>query len=109
MWCIPTKKQLDKIPTLYSTESTPLKDKIIHMHFFLASCDWYIAEWDERDDVFFVFCILNGDMEMAEWGYVSFDELKSIKLNGRFEVDRDKFWKPIKAIEVDNIRVAQGW
>ena len=45
MWNQPTEVELAKIPRLYATENVPAKDKIIHMHFFLASSDWYIAEF----------------------------------------------------------------
>ena len=107
MWNAPTRKQLEKLPKLYSTEGTPTKDKIIHMHFFIGNCDWYIAESD-GDDTFFGFAIINGDYEMAEWGYMSLEELMEIKIR-IFEVDRDLHWKPVKACEVDKIRTAQRW
>ena len=48
MWNTPTKEELAKIPRLYETENIPLKDKIIHMHFFIGGCDWYIAEYRRR-------------------------------------------------------------
>jgi hypothetical protein len=110
MWNEPTKKRLAKIPKLYETENIPLKDKLIHLHFFIGGCDWYIAEFD-GDDTFFGFAILNNDYEMAEWGYVSFRELKSIKIDGWLEVDCEveEIWQVKKAIEIDKIRIAQGW
>jgi hypothetical protein len=43
MWNEPTPEQLDKLPRLYETENVPLKDKQIHLHFFLAGCEWFIA------------------------------------------------------------------
>ena len=43
MWNIPSKERLAKLPTLYETENIPLQDKIIHLHFFIGGCDWYIA------------------------------------------------------------------
>ena len=36
MWNTPTKAEFIKIPSLYETENIPLKDKIIHMHFFIG-------------------------------------------------------------------------
>lgn len=36
MWNKPAQQQLNAIPPLYSTEETPLKEKMIHMHFFLV-------------------------------------------------------------------------
>ena len=51
MWNKPTEKQLSKIPRLYETESVPIKEKVIHMHFFLGGCDWYIAEHDPEEQI----------------------------------------------------------
>jgi hypothetical protein len=46
MWNEPDKEQLLKIPKLYETEDVPLKDKLIHLHFFIGGCDWHVAEYD---------------------------------------------------------------
>ena len=64
MWNIPTSERLGRIPKLYDTEEIPLKDKIIHLHFFMAGCDWYIAEYD-GNDLFFGYAILNGDLVLT--------------------------------------------
>jgi hypothetical protein len=110
MWNIPTKERLDRIPKLYETEHIPLKEKLIHLNFFIGGCDWYIAEFDGKD-LFWGFAILNNDLEMAEWGYISFSELKSIKVNGWLEVDCElkEYWKTLPAKEIERIRIAQGW
>jgi len=102
----PTQKQLNKIPPLYSTEDTPLPDKMIHMHFFLAKNDWYIAEYDKENRLFFGFTILNGDTDMAEWGYISYDEMLSLRAMGgllRIEREYAKYWKIRPAREIDRI------
>ena len=88
MWCLPTKKHLEKLPPLYSTEMVKTKDKKIKMHFFIGSADWYITEFD-GDDTFFGYA---DHGQGGEWGYISFNELKSLKVRG-IEVDRDKYWK----------------
>ncbi|MCA9734271.1 MAG: DUF2958 domain-containing protein [Deferribacteres bacterium] len=93
MWNIPTQEELVLIPRLYETEHIPVEEKIIHLHFFIGQCDWYIAEFD-GGDLFFGYANL-GDDEMAEWGYISFQELKDICIRG-IEVDRDLYWKPKK-------------
>ena len=110
MWNVPTKVRLSKIPKLYETENILLKDKEIHLHFFIGGTDWFVCEYD-GDDLFFGFAILNNDMQMAEWGYVSFSELKSIKIGGWLEIDceLEEFWQAKRAIEIDKIRIAQGW
>jgi len=86
MWNTPTKNSLATIPDLYETEKISLKDKIIHQHFF------------------------NGDYDCAEWGYISFEEMKQLKVKPfGFEIDRETGWVPCKACEIEKIRQAQGW
>ena len=101
MWSTPTKRELAQIPRLYETENIPLKDKIIHMHFFIGGCDWYIAEYD-GDDLFWGYAILNDDTENAEWGYISFKELIDLNVCG-IEVDRDLYWKPTRVYDISKI------
>lgn len=108
MFNLPSSEQLSSIPALYATEGVPLRDKIVYQHFFVAGCNWFVMEWS-GEDTFFCFAILNQDYEMAEFGYVSYEELKSIKLNGWLEVDCDLYWDPKPASEVELICRAQGW
>ena len=108
MWNKPSSEELAKIPAFYSTEEVPLKEKIIHMHFFLGGCDWYAAEYDVEKQLFFGFAILNNDYDMAEWGYFSLEELSELKVSF-LEVDRDLHVRPCKAIEIEKIRKAQNW
>lgn len=98
MWNTPSEQKLARIPRLYETESIPLLEKTVYLHFFIGGCDWYIVEYD-GDDLFFGYAILNGDMVNAEWGYVSFHELRSIKI-GFAEVDCDLHWQPVPAKQV---------
>ena len=92
MWNKPTEKQLAKLPKLYATENVSTKNKLIHMHFFMSGSDWYIAEYDPKERIFFGYAVLNGDWEMAEWGYTSYDELLNLKKD-YVQVDRDLHWK----------------
>lgn len=110
MWNEPTKERLNKVPRLYETENVSLKEKLVHLHFFIGGCDWYICETDSKD-IMWGFCILNNDYEMAEWGYVSLSELQSIKTDGWLEIDceLEEIWEVKKAADVDKIRIAQGW
>ena len=110
MWNEPTRERMNRIPKLYETEKIPLKDKQVHLHFFIGGCDWYICETDGKD-IMWGFCILNNDYEMAEWGYVSLSELRDIKVNGWIEVDceLEAVWKMRRAVDVDKIRIAQRW
>ena len=108
MWNEPSTEELALMPSLYSTENVSLADKAIVMHFFLGGCDWYVAEYDPDERIFFGFAILNGDLQNAEWGYISFDELLGIRV-GALEVDRDLYWQRRSAKEVDKIKDASRW
>ena len=120
MWNVPSEEELSKIPKLYATEDVSAKEKMIYMHFFLAGSDWYIAEFD-GDDTFFGFVCLNGWTDCAEWGYISFIELKELVVKAPVfiygenagyipvEVDRDINWTPKKASEIALIRECEGW
>jgi hypothetical protein len=92
MWNEPT--ELAKMPRLYETENVPVKDKIVHIHFFLASSDWYIVEFD-GEDIFFGFACLNGSTDLAEWGYISFKELKELKVKQPIGIDGQRMLIPL--------------
>ena len=107
MWNEPTPGQLSAIPKLYETETTPLEDKLIYLHFFISGSDWYVAEYDGKD-LFWGFAILGGDYLNAEWGYIPFNELKEIKIQGLFEVETETHWRIRPAREVDKIAKCHG-
>jgi hypothetical protein len=108
MWNAPTEKQLAKLPNLHATEGVPIEEKVVHMHFFIGGCDWYVVEYDPNDRLFFGYAILNEDYENAEWGYIPLDELVEIKVPPGIEIDRDKWWKPTRAGEVEKIVKSGG-
>ena len=105
MWNEPSVERLAKIPRLYETESIPLKEKLIYLHFFIGGCDWYVAEYD-GEDLFWGYAILNNDHVCAEWGYISFRELKEIKIEGWCEIDceLEEYWHVRMASEIKRIR-----
>ena len=106
MWNEPNSKKLKRIPGIYSTDGTPLQDKLIYLHFFIANSDWYIAEYD-GDDLFWGYAVLHGDYVNAEWGYILFSELKEIKIGGLFEVDceTEETWRIRKVSEIEKIKI----
>jgi hypothetical protein len=105
MWNTPQRTNLQKIPGLNQTEHIPIEDKIVHEHFFIGGSDWYIIEYD-GNGLFWGFAILNGDIQNAEFGYISFDELKKVKV-GFTEVDCDMYWQPKPVKEVEAIMKAR--
>ena len=82
----PAVDVLSAMPGFYETEDTELDDKIIHHHFFVGSSHWYIAEYDPEHRLFFGYAILNGDIRMAEWGYIPYDELRQIRVEVMMEM-----------------------
>ncbi|MEJ2134067.1 MAG: hypothetical protein P8X86_02330 [Desulfofustis sp.] len=106
MWNIPSRERLDRLPRLHATESTPLHNKLVYLHFLIGDSDWYVCEFD-GDDLFFSYAILNGDMDNAEWGYISFRALQDISING-IEVDceREGLCSPKSVSEIP--RIMQG-
>ena len=110
MWNAPTPYRLSQIPKLYETDPVSLRNKLIHLHFFLADSDWYVAEFDGKD-TFWGFVILNGDYVNAEWGYFSFSELRRIRMNGWMEIDceLERHWKVRPASQIDKISQVYGW
>jgi len=103
MWNEPTPEQLARIPRLYETENTSLKDKPIHLHCFIGGCDWFISEYD-GEDLFFGYAII-GDSRFGEWGYISFTELKQIRVPPGIEVDCELLDPPLKASEIEEIKI----
>ena len=109
MWNIPNKQRLDRIPRLYDSEDTPLKEKRIYLHFFIDSSDWYVAEYDGQD-TFFGYAILNNDYQMAEWGYFSFTDLKVLSIGGiEIDCEHEEYFPVQKASGITQICTGNGW
>jgi len=85
----------DEIPDLYVTEATSLADKIIHLHFFAGSCDWWVAELDGDRRIAFGYVNL-GDDQNAEWGYTDLTERRGIVIHARLVIERDLGWEPTR-------------
>jgi len=64
------------VPKLGETDA--MERHPLALHYFSSACDWYICEWDGGDR-FFGYAILNDDLEMSEWGYISRSELLSLE------------------------------
>jgi hypothetical protein len=107
MWNTPSRNRLAQIPKLYTTEETPLKDKLIYLHFFLGNSDWYVCECNGTD-TFWGLVILNGDLENAEFGYFTLRKLDQLNVRG-LEIDMDLYWEIRPASQVEKICQAYGW
>ena len=95
MWNEPSKERLNQMPSLYSTQDTPLQKKEVWLHFFIGGCDWWAVEFDhEGGDIFFGFVI---GFE-PEFGYFSLSELESVRGPLGLPIERDLHFKP-KSLE----------
>lgn len=92
------------IPKLYATEKIRTEDKILHAHYFIGGCDWWVAEYDPDEDLIFGYACMNDPLN-AEWGYTSLAELETIQVAPGFVVERDLYWEPKPAREAD----LPGW
>lgn len=100
---IPSPEKLaNVIPAMYSTENVPLAEKEVKAHLFIGSADWYLVEYNKDEDLGFGYANL-GDDAMSEWGYISLEELRSVKIHGLFSVEFDKHWKAVKAKDINKI------
>jgi hypothetical protein len=90
------------IPLLYATKKVDADHKTIHARLFALGCNatWLIAEYDPKKKLAYGYCDLYGQGREggAEWGYVSIEELESLKFMGipRVEVDAHFTPKPFK-------------
>ena len=86
MFNAPPASTLDALPRFYETDDILVEDKIIHVHFFIGTSHWYIAEYNPDERIFFGFAILAGDQMCAEWGYIPYDELVAIRIDANTEL-----------------------
>lgn len=49
-----------------------------------------------------------GNPVFTEWGYISFTELNQIRIPPGIEVDCELFEPPLKASEIEEIRIRRG-
>jgi hypothetical protein len=97
----PPTEQATAIPALYGTEDTAAGEKVLHLHYFAAACDWWIAEYDPATGTAFGYACL-GDPQNAEWGYVSLAHLEQVSVRSGFLiVERDLHWTPVRAADAD--------
>jgi hypothetical protein len=93
-----TSSLIRTIPPLYATEAVPLEDKVLHAHYFVGGCDWYIAELDPETGDAFAHCDLG--MGFPEWGYINLRELEETAAHGIYVAERDLDFRPSTAKEL---------
>jgi len=108
----PSKEVLNRLPRYGANEQISQEKIVIHGHFFIGGCDWYVAEFD-GEDTFWGFVNLNCPQN-AEWGPFLLSELRELRLSvpvhegcvqryiGHLpvEVEWDAYWKPKPFAEI---------
>jgi hypothetical protein len=93
-----TKTVEKSLPPLYSQEDN--SDPQVVLHFFnpMGQGDWWITEGSREgeDFIFFGLC----DLGYPELGYVSLNELESVRLPFGLGIERDLYWriKPLSEV-----------
>lgn len=95
-----TKENLKALPKLYAQEK--ITDPTVYIKFFnpSGSDTWYILEGEQDGDDFRMFglCDLFGDG--GELGYVSLNELKSVRTAYGLRIERDRYFEPCPLSQV---------
>ena len=95
---LPAWDAMTAIPLLRATEHVPpLAEKLLHLHFFIGACDWYVAELDDETWDASGYANL-GDPLNAEWRYFSLPELEAVVVGPGFVVERDLYWTPPRVL-----------
>ena len=87
-----TKEIIKRLPALYSTENTPLPEKVVQVKFFnpVGAQTWWIFEGEEQDDgAWMLFGMADLGMGCQELGYISLDELTALRLPFGLGIERD--------------------
>ena len=88
---------IQTMPKPYETDGQG-NEAIAQLHYFYGGSDWYITERDSSEEQIqcFGYVVLNQDMENAELGYISIQELI---YSG---VELDLHWTPKTLREIRN-------
>jgi hypothetical protein len=97
-----TEELRSHLPALYAQEKE--KDQMVYAKFFTpwASWTWYITEGSEQDGDFIFFGYVIG-LEQ-EWGYISLNELRSVRGPGGLTIERDLHFTPKRRSEIKEIK-----
>lgn len=85
-----TSEIIEALPPLYSTDKTPLNDKLVICKFFTpdANWTWFIFEGEKNEDKDFEFFgMVHGHFK--EMGYFVLSELQSVHGSLGLPIERD--------------------
>lgn len=92
-----TKQIEEKLQAQYSmyAEGSGLETQEVAAKLFIGPFTWYLLNQDPQDPDYLWAIVRNGDI--VELGSVSKSDLESIKIQGVYKVERDLYFKPIRA------------
>jgi hypothetical protein len=92
-----TQELRDRLPGLYTTDETPMAEKLALAKYFTpwSNWTWYALEFD-TEDTFFGYV----DGFEREFGYFSLSELDSARGPGGLRIERDLYFAPRKLVEL---------
>ena len=82
---------VSNMPVTYETDGT---DALVHLHYFTASCDWYIVELDIEGDQLQTFGKADLGMGFPELGYINLPEILECG------AELDLHWSPRRLSEI---------
>tara|TARA_S200000501_G_scaffold92736_1_gene86045 strand:+ start:3535 stop:3870 length:336 start_codon:yes stop_codon:yes gene_type:complete len=96
-----TQEIRKRIPELYSTDNTPIGERVIHAKFFhpWSKLTWYASEFDGTD----LFYGYTESGQGSEWGYFSLKEMGDIFVRGCW-MERDRYFGPIKIKDCNELK-----
>ena len=99
MWNEPAEKYLKSLPSINVAAAEDRMDRVLHLRFFIDTLSWYVAGFDEATRTFFGCVVDEGSHSSYLWRNFHYDALRSMRLYGCVEVDRDLGWVPRRAEE----------
>lgn len=88
----PPAEEMAKWPKLYSTEDVAVADKPIQAHYFQGGMDWYITEYDPKENEAFGYVDLG--LGHPEWGYIPLDQVEELRGQMGLPIERDLDFVP---------------
>jgi hypothetical protein len=89
----PPAEEMAAWPELYATDGDgPIGDKPIQAHYFQGGMDWYIAEYDPKENEAFGYADLG--MGGGEWGYIPLGDVEELRGQMGLPIERDLDFKP---------------
>ncbi len=80
------------IPTLYATEDMDESDILVYVKLFINGWSWFITELSINNDLAFGYVV--SPFCDGELGYISIEEIQTIKGSLGIGVERDISFKP---------------